>query len=79
MLLPLVQFFLTLVPCGVVYLYIIERKKLREEYQQKLKELENRTKCDPEFIEDIFSDFKTRGFTFLRIDPTDIFYRTPRD
>jgi hypothetical protein len=78
MLLPLLQFSLCLIPSVCVYIYLKEKKKLEAEYQDRLKALETKTQADPILIEAIFSDFRAKGFSIVRIDSNDIFYRSPK-
>jgi len=78
MLLPLFNFTLALIPCVAIYFYFEKKKQLEKEYQDKLKTLETKTSADPELIEQVFSDFRAKGFSIVRIDSNDIFYRSPR-
>ena len=78
MLLPLLNLTLAITPCIAIYFYFEKKKQLEKEYQDKLKLLENKASADPDTIEQVFSDFKTKGFSIIRIDSNDIFYRSPR-
>lgn len=78
MLLPLFNFTLAFIPCVAIYFYFEKKKQLEKEYQDRIKALETKASTDPDTIEQVFSDFRTKGFSIVRIDSNDIFYRSPR-
>lgn len=81
MFLSLIQLCSSAIPLICVYLYIKEHSKLKEHYAEKERSLDKDVKTikiDPDESKEILFDIQQKGFSIIRIDSNDIFYRSPK-
>jgi hypothetical protein len=78
---PLETYLMPLVPVCILFisLFFQQTKKVRIQHEKIVGLIKNQTKPESEELTEFLGDFKTYGYSFVRVDPGDVFYRSQRD
>lgn len=75
----IISVILGLQSVAFIYLYLKIKKIIDFEHLQKARlDLARKIKNPSTNVQDIFRDCETHGFSFVRVDPENVLYRSPR-